>query len=249
MHRVPLIALILSGSFCGAIASAAPPRAYQRPLSDFTSAQGTTQVVASPVPDYIAWTDPASGLMMAVDYAGVADQWTWEESGHTFSYGTTITGTITEKPLADGRADVQVVLHAHNALSYVVAFDPATGQGDFSDVRFGRLAPDAQGAGDAALGDCDFQIRIVNTAPHAPLPDIFDAFVNGNADPRIELVFISFSGRATGTLGAGAIAGVPEGTEGRASTRQTGIFMSGFHGHVGAQGGFPAESVTLRAAP
>jgi len=229
----------------GAAAALAGPTSYQRPLSDFLSRQGTTTVQTAPVPDYLAWTDPADGVMIAVDYAGIANAWTQTQSGGAVSYGTTISGRVIERPLADGRAEVQIIIHAQNALSYVVAFDAVNGP-DYSDVRFGSLAPDALASGDAALGDCDFQIRIINTAPHAPLPDLFDAFVLGNADPRVGLEFISFNARADGTLHAGAIQGVPDGTPGQAATAQVGIFTNGFHGAVGD--GFPVERVDLSVA-
>jgi hypothetical protein len=230
-----LALFVLAGS-----AVAAGPKAVQRPVSDFLAAQGTTQVQTAPVPDYLAWTDAGTGVMIAMDYAGIADAWRVGAGGG--SYGTAITGTVTERTRADGRADVRIVLHVRNALTYVVGYDATTGP-DYTDVRFGSLAPAALDSGDAALGDCEFQVRIVNTAPGAPLPDLFDAFVLGNGAPGVELVFLSFSGQATGTLHEGAIVGVPEGTPGRAATHQTGVFMSGFHGAAGD--GFPAESVTL----
>jgi hypothetical protein len=239
-------ALASVGSALLAVSPALAGPTYLRPLSDFLSTQGTTSVNTAPVPDYLAWTDLADGVMMAVDYAGIANAWTEAQTGGLVSYGTQISGTITERPRADGRADVQILVRATNALSYVVAYDAVNGP-DYSDVKFGNLAPAALSTGAAGLGECTFQIRIVNTAPGDPLPDLFDAFVLGNADPRLELVFISFAGRATGPLHAGAIAGAPEGTPGRASVIQTGLFMSGFHGAVGD--GFPAERVSLSVAP
>jgi hypothetical protein len=235
---------------CAALLSAgtafADPDSYQRPIGDFLSTQGSTTVQTSPVPDYLAWTDVRRGVMMAVDYAGIASAWTEAASGGTVSYGTTISGTITERPRADGRADVQILIHARNALSYVVGFDPITGP-DYSDVRFGNLAPDALTSGDAALGDCNLQFRIINTAPNAPLPDLFDAFILGNAAPGVELVFIGVSARASGTLHPGALPGVTEPTTGRATVVQSGLFMTGFNGAVGD--GFPAEQVRLSVAP
>ena len=238
--------LVSAGSALLTVSSsfAAGP-SYQRPLSDFLDAQGTTSVQAAPVPDYLAWTDIHRGVMMSIDYAGLANAWTEAQSGGAVSYGTTISGTVRESVRADGRADVQIIIHARDALSWVVAYDS---QGpNFADVRFGSFAPTALATGDAALGECVFQAQIVNTAPNAPLPDLFDAFVLGNAAPGVELRFLSFNGRATGTLQAGAIPGVPAGTAGRATVIQTGLLMTGFHGAVGD--GFPAEQVRLNVAP
>lgn len=136
-------------------ANAAPPdRTQHRPISDFLSVQGTTAVFNDPVPDQIAWTDPITTNYMAqFDYAGLANAWTEAESGGTVSYGTTTSGTITERPLADGRAEVTIILHTQNALTWAVGcppcFDP-----HLSPVLFGNKAPDALATGDMALGDC-----------------------------------------------------------------------------------------------
>jgi hypothetical protein len=217
-----------------------------RPISDLLDTQGSTTVQTAPVPDYLAWTDVRRGVMISIDYAGIANAWTEAASGGTVSYGTTISGSITERARADGRADVQIIIQARSALTYVVGFDAVNGP-NFSDVRFGNLAPEALASGDAALGDCEIQFRIINTAPGAPMPDLFDAFVLGNAPPGVELLFIGVSGRATGTLHAGALPGLTEPTSGRATVIQTGLFMTGFNGAVGD--GFPAEQVRLSVAP
>jgi hypothetical protein len=231
-------------SLCLAASLASLPASPGRPLSDFLGAQGTTSVFAAPLPDYIAWSDGAHGMMMSLDYAGLAEAWTMTESGGAVSYGTTITGSISEHPLADGRADVHITLHIHDALGYVVAFDAVSGP-DFSDIRFGRLAPAALAAHDAALGDAEMEIRLINTAPGAPIPDLVDAFILGNAQAGQELRFIRINGQATGALRAAS--GFPEGASGRAAVVQTGVLQAGFHGAVGD--GFPVERVTLRRAP
>jgi hypothetical protein len=238
VSRLVLSAAVLSA---GALLSGAG-MGPGRPLSDFLSTQGSTQTQIATVPDYLSWTDVAHGMLYSMDYTGLANAWTMDHSGGAVSYGTTISGSISEHALADGRADVQVVLHIHHALTYVVAYDGVSGP-DFGDVRFGALPPEALASGHAAIGDAEMQVRFINTAPGAPLPDLFDAFVSGNALPGQELLFIRFDGNADGLLHAAS--GFPEGTAGRATVVQTGIFMSGFHGAVGD--GFPAERIRLRA--
>src|SRR5439155_12126632 len=99
--------------------------AVHRPVSDFVSAQGSTNSFIPPIPDFIAWTDnPPNGCnatkFASVDYAGVAAAWLEANGGP--SLGTHVGGSVTERPLADGRADVIVVINTSNALSWAVAF-------------------------------------------------------------------------------------------------------------------------------
>jgi hypothetical protein len=47
----------------------------QRPLSDFLTAQGSTDpgIFFPPVPDYVGWSDNPFTTFCLVDYAGLAD--------------------------------------------------------------------------------------------------------------------------------------------------------------------------------
>jgi hypothetical protein len=104
----------------------------KRPISDFISTQGTfclpdghdgCTLFQPPVPNYLASTAPpppanASGRCGSVDYAGVADRWLVSQGGP--SLNTEFSGTITERALDDGRAEVMVLLHTGNALSWFV---------------------------------------------------------------------------------------------------------------------------------
>ena len=99
-------------------------QAPQRPLSDFLSKQGTTMVFNTPVPDQIGWFNnssgqfpPASARFALFDYAGLAADYLNHNFG--ISLGTTTSGSVTERPLADGRAEVTVILHTTNALAWV----------------------------------------------------------------------------------------------------------------------------------
>ncbi len=229
-----------------------PVQAVQRPLSDFLSAQGTVSVFnccAPMVPDYIGWTRPfstpaADQRLALVDYAGVGNNWL-VANGYP-SLGTTISGSISERPLADGRAEVTVILHAKNALAYAVTYDLAgpINQNQLNPLLFGYRPQDllANASFQPALGESHFKAVFKNPAPGAPMPDVVDAFVLGNAAPGQEAVSFAFNATATGQLHAAS--GFPEGTSGKLAIVQTGLFMTHFMGATAD--GFPAEIVELR---
>ena len=85
----------------------------QRPISDFLEGQGTfcfpspsggCLSFVPPVPNFEGWEDLAGTVAVSVDYAGLANAC----FGNAF--GTTISGSITERTLADGRAEDTVLL-------------------------------------------------------------------------------------------------------------------------------------------
>jgi hypothetical protein len=226
---------------------AAPDRTVQRPISDFVDAQGTTMVFTPPVPDQEGWANAPTlsnkppFRFALFDYAGLANEYL---ISHQYpSLGTTIDGTVTERPLANGRAEVSVILHTTNALTW--ASDPNFDL-NTSPTLFGDRVKEVLKGATPALGDSVLQVKFNNTAPGAPLPDLVNAFVLGNALPGQELTFISFRGTATGPLHAIAVLG-PEGTPGLCLVIQTGLVAKlGGNGRPGIDG-FPAELVELRA--
>jgi hypothetical protein len=138
--------------------------------------------------------------------------------------------------LKDGRAEVRVILHTRNALTWVIeGGNYATGP-----LLFGHRAPDVLAGADAALGDCYLELVFINTAPGADLPDLIKIYAC--PDPGQELVSIAFRTNTQGTLREAF--GVPDGTPGMVQITQTGLFMTGFHGAVGD--GFPCEHIHLR---
>ena len=230
-----------------------PMQTVHRPLSDFLGAQGTVSVFnccAPMVPDYIGWTRPFSTppeeqRLALVDYAGVGNGWL-VANGYS-SLGTTISGTITERPLADGRAEVTVNLHTRNALAYLLTYDLSgpINQNQINPLIFGFKPQDllADPTKQPALGQSHLHVVFKNPAPGASMPDIVNAFVLGNTVPGQELVSIYFNATATGELRADS--GFPEGASGRLTIVQTGILFRGpFKGATAD--GFPAEIVEIR---
>jgi hypothetical protein len=192
----------------------------QRPIEDFVEVQGTFCIgvepdcwfIIDPLPNFVGWCSYAPDRCASVDYAGVVDDY-W---GGPF--GTTMRGKVTERPLPDGRAEVNVRLHTANALTWVVEGD------DFNNtVLFGQrftVKPD-DWAG-AALGESLLQVKFINSAPGAPLPDLIQLFFFPEEDQ--EILFVSFKARADGTLREAF--GVPDGTPGRVQVTQTGLYMT-----------------------
>jgi hypothetical protein len=220
----------------------AQPGTTQRPITDFLSQQGTF-CAANPgacstfLASYVAWTQPSLGRIAFIDFAA-------KES--VPGIVTTTSGTITERALADGRAEVHVVLHTRNALTYVYTFDPAGNCGEITakDPLFGRRPSEA---GAKAVGDATLRFTFINSAPGAPLPDLV-SYVT--CDPSVSIADvkqISIVAHATGPLRAAS--GLGEGTPGRMQTTQRGnihaAFMNGFNG--GLADGFPVEHINLRA--
>jgi hypothetical protein len=228
-----------------------------RPITDFTSSQGTYclkldqsgNVVCSassyggspcdlfvpPQPNVAGWSDPKSLRFVLVDYAGLAD----DVVGGAF--GTTMDGHITELPLSDGRAQVAVLLHTQNALTW------ASSTSFQGPVLFGHELADVLAGADAALGDSLLQLSFTNTAPRAALPDLMQLIFCPEA--RQQLDVFSFRASADGSLRAAF--GVADGTPGRCEVVQTGLIDVASianlqHSRV-ALDAFPAEKITIQA--
>ena len=191
-----------------------------------------------PIENFFGWGDPANGRVASVDYAGLADEWINSESGGAISFGTEMRGTVTERPMADGRARVHVTLHTTNALTWVAA------DGDFNGtLLFGHRAPDVLGGGqEPALGSSFLHIDFINTAPGAPLPDMLQIAAFPEPGQEFFSFILMFHSNAAGELRAAF--GVPEGTPGQAIVAQAGLFMTPFIGQ-GVQDGFPVERIEL----
>ncbi len=251
--RVQVVALALFAGLVAAgaahaiaLSSKSGGHTVQRPLADFLNAQGTSSLFVPPVPDYVGWSDnPPNGCnstrFALVDYAGIAAQWLAANGGPHL--GTRLSGTVTERTLADGRADVSVEIHTSNALSWALQF-PVNDLGSDPPIygyRAQALAVNPSLV--PALSDAHFQVEFINTAPGAPLPDVVTAFILGEAAPGQELERLSFHSSGTGTLHA--VYGVPEGTPGAMNVDETGLIGHTFQGCPGDA--FPVEHIDVRA--
>jgi|SRR5215471_10200827 len=234
-HVLPVTVLALG--VCAGVGSASA-QTTQRPITDFIDSQGTfcfpdgsggCQIFVPPVKNFVGWTDAADFLAISVDYAGLAK----DELGGTL--GTTFSGTVSERTLADGRAQIDVNLRTSNALAWVIPFDPTSTENQFGNNKliFGARVPDIIAGAEPALADSSFSIEFTNPAPGLPLPDL-NQLLFAPEDGQ-ELLSVRFEATANGTFADGAT--------GKVHVIERGIFDNGFHGAVAD--GFPAERINL----
>jgi len=213
----------------------------QRPISDFISAQGSTSLFFPPFPDFIGWANNnPQTRFAAIDYTGLIAAYLQNNGGPTL--GTQVSGSVSERSLADGRAEVSVILHTTRAMSWATSLpgDLAT-----NPLLFGYRQGDLLANPSLKPGLSTVNMRVVfkNDAPGAPLPDLVNAFILGNATPAQQLMFLEFRSDGPGPLHS--LFGVPDGTPGRLQVTQTGLFVT--KGGGSTADGFPAEHVELRA--
>ena len=251
MKKILVVSLLLIIAIT-LVGAGHPAPAVQRPIEDFVDRQGRwclynvgppgyqddpctvdSFLFVPPIANFIGWTDPAEGRLMSVDYAGLADYY----AGGAF--GTETTGTVTERPLKDGRAEIHVRLYTSNALTWMVDDPDLTG--DFNrPLLFGHRAPEVLDGEESALGDSFLHVKLINTAPGADIPDLLQVFIA--PEEGQEVVFLATNASATGPLRE--LFGVPDGTPGRATVVQTGLCMPPAQGPV--WDAFPAEWIKLQ---
>jgi hypothetical protein len=217
-----------------------------RPIEDFLNAQGSTSVFyqgkyAPGLPDYaVGWTTggcpgpfcpPSGSRIAAVDYAGGANKYL-ERHGYG-SLGTKTEGSITERRLPDGRAEVTLVLHTTNALTFMSTWDasqPSPPESAETNARlFGASVQDILGPihRRPALADSALIMVFINPRMGAPMPDLVQVFAFGAV---LDWRLISFSANATGSL--------PNGVPATAAVRQLAFSTTPPVG----DGGFVTES-------
>ena len=260
----PALAALLLGLVAISSTKMTPVRAVQsvhRPLSDFISAQGTTTCFTPPAPAQLGGSSALNKppvRFALVDYTGLTAEFLSANFG--ISLGTTVSGTVSERPLADGRALVTVNLHTQDALTWAINFDPSApdpaSQFNNNPLLFGFRAQDliADPTLTPALAEVHFRVVFTIPAPGAPLPDL--VCINQGPDcPNVapcpegfEIDFLTVQANARGPLQALAGLG-PEGTPGRLTMTQIGLIKpaikNGFKGALAD--GFPVEKIELRA--
>jgi hypothetical protein len=170
-----------------------------------------------------------------VDYAGGANRYL---TSHGYpSLGTQMEGSIVEIPLSDGRAEVTVVLHTKNALTFASTWDASSAappdQSAQTNTRlFGNTVNDFiqdPHGHRLAVGESHLVLVFKNIAPGAPMPDLVKWLALGQADPSLAIDSLYFDANATGTLHAAANLG-PEGTPGRCVVSQFALFSGPVQG-------------------
>jgi hypothetical protein len=245
-----IVSLVLSSSM-----ALAAGKTTQRPLSDFLSTQGTyctddgnggCFVYVPPDKNFLGWTTvfdpnklpvvpsrPQPPLFAGVDYAGLATE------AYAPGKAPNISGTVTERVLKDGRAEVTVLLHTKNANAWVIELDPAgdvAGQVANKPTLFGHRPRDVAAGDGQALGNSLLHVVFIIDKPGAPLPDLLK--INGTPD----LTFLAFTMSASGPLTA-QYDDVVEGTPGKCTIVQTGLVGNG-KGRA-LSDAFPVEDINL----
>ena len=223
--------LILGVAVVAGLVGPAAAQAGERPLSDFLTAQGTTSLFWNPFPDYLGWANNASLVSSSgpakqcrfagIDYAGLSAQYL--KDNISLDVGTTVSGSVHERALDDGRAEVTVVLHTSNAVTFA---QTCANLGPGNPSAFGTQQTDllANQSLEPGLSTVDFLAVFKITAPGAPLPDL--VCINlGTCPGGFELVSLYIRANGAGPLHASS--GFVEGTPGHLVVTQTGIFRPG----------------------
>lgn len=227
--------------------SITPPnthRACSRPIEEFVAAQGTwcdsdgaggCYLLDPPLPDFLGWWQGEPERCAMIDYAGIADRWLQETSGGTISMGTAFQGSVTERALEDGRAEVRVILRTTNALTWVIeGCDRRNGP-----VLFGHRPQEILGGLDPALGAAELNVTYVDLVPGTPIPDLIQI----GAFPYHGQNVYSKSMRATADGPLRSAFGVLEGTAGKAVVTYSNIRFASFQGALA--GGVPVDRIDL----
>jgi len=214
-----------------------------RPIEDFLSMQGTSGLsLLEPDPDGVGWDNsvrlrPDEPLLLAfVDYAGLANAYAPGEEPE-------IDGTVIERTLKDGRVEVTVVLHSRGVNAWVMelsdpfsfpsgpCFFPCQVAGN--PTLFGHRPGEVRDGAEQALADTFLKVVFINSGPGDPLPDLLPLVVCPDLPPGTcpegeefvpEVKFLHFSANASGPLTAAF--GVEEGTPGRCSINDNGVFVN-----------------------
>jgi len=246
LWRVVVCAAVLAVVAVAVTAPAlcASQRAVQRPLSDFLDAQAPLGGWgATCCPAVGGWTgdEPGTHPRPRTTWGGIDCTGVVERAFRTMSpdlsfpdLGTTLEGTVTERPLDTDHAEVTVVLHTRNALAWAWTVPDA-------QALFGSDPSSVVSGGEPALGESLLHVVFVNDGGlGAPLPCLTQAYCLG------QITYLGLQARATGPLHAAF--GVAEGTGGRMTIQQLAA-----HGLAGVPGkgldeyGWPVETVSLQA--
>jgi hypothetical protein len=203
--------------------------ARQRPFSEWLNAQGSSIDLTTCASSVIGWATRDGATFARADYSGKIGDCITFNGGPEFN--PEFSGTVTERDLPDGTAEIQVIHHFTN--TYVVARDTSQG---------GNPAPAILGFNQfelfdhpelpSALASGMIKVKFIIDHPGAPLPDLNTIDV------------LSLSTRFQGDGPLRATFGVDEGTPGKVVVSQTGLFNIPGQGN-GVADGFPVEFVRV----
>ena len=200
----------------------------QRPFSEWLSVQGGA-VVNPPLcaSTVVAWLPRDMTTLARADYSGKIGDCITNAGGPDFH--PEFYGTVTERDLPDGTAEIHVIHHFKN--TYVVARDnEAPGSPSPAILGYNPSELIADPSLSSAVASGTIQVKFIIAAPGDPLPGLFQA----------ETLSVSVRFQGSGPLREQF--GVEEGTPGKVVVSQTGLFSLPGQGN-GVADGFPAELV------
>ncbi len=239
MRGIVFLGALVVGMLMGAPVSGARSDEVRRDIQEFLEAERQCPPFLQNIDNVpfcaFRWWDPADGLGIWNDYAGVADDLLGG------SMETQVSGSITERPLPDGRAQVTIRLHAVHALTFALPIDPAGPSSQFvsNPLYFGQRPVDVAEGATPSFGEAEYMIRFINTAPGAPIPALVPLY--SFPEEGQEVIEIVYHSAARGELRE--LFGVPDGTPGRVQAAQTGLKMTSGGGSTADQ--YPAEDVRI----
>jgi hypothetical protein len=195
----------------------------QRPFSDWLDKQ-TIQPTGCIL---VSWGDQVPSKTIAtVDYAGKIGALVGSQGGPTID--TVVEGTVRERDLPDGRAEILLNVYFTNAMAFARDLTQP-----LVPTIFGLRTSDLSGHPELSpgLASGHLQARFIIAYPGAPLENLC----------RTGLLSLGFRANAAGPLRAAF--GVPEGTPGKLVVSQTGLDVPG--GGVGVADEFPAELIRV----
>ena len=147
-----------------------------RSFDEFLAAQGTSPsnstLFVPPVSNFWGWLDGKTSTAVSVDYSGLANRCFNNE------FNTRIDGSVVEKALPNGTAEITLLMHSKNVLIWAIANASTADDFKYKPTIFGqRWDINAQcgawtGPKNYALGDSFIQAKFILPYPGAPFPDL-----------------------------------------------------------------------------
>jgi hypothetical protein len=229
LHKTMMFTVIVMMAFLATVEVNAETR--QRPFSDWLNAQDPFITPNFCNPTNLGWLPPDFSTFALADYSGKLGACITAKGGPVFR--PEFRGTVTERDLPDGTAEILVNEQFNNTYAYALDtsnFPIRPLLGFTPNQLFGH--PDYP----SAVASGMIQVKFIIPYPGAPFPDIADAFFGGQVK--------SLSARINGDGPLRAAFGVPEGTPGKFVVSQTGLLNIPGRGR-GVADGFPAELVRV----
>ena len=224
-----LKAILVTIGILSVLTATAPAQTAKRPVSDWLENQTFGVTFGNPVP---------ATMECAFDYTGyLYAYWKSMETPYLWD-APEITGSVTERLLPDGKAEVMVMVHAKNV--FVTVFQVGDKAPPFPDnLLFGNWTSSVCYLDkEPAYGDCTLTLKFIN--PYgglgAYLPDLWDLLVNSFDSIKS----ISYDGQAYGPL--------IDGSSGFVQMRQTFLPLTSSKANPKSALAdmFPAEHIILR---